>query len=215
MKFLRRSKVYFFVGFALFLSSFIGKKPAEKSRNLQPYLLANRNDGLVYDASFAYKEFNASGLLVMKREQEGSYHVALLSKFGVALMEFKLTKGGIVWLKRMGEMDNKVFEKLVERDFRLLLLSELDMITKSKLVKESSGKKIYKVKGELRSRVWLDAESGKIFYTENKGVLNPFKSKVTFSYGSAQEFPAQIILNHRNIDMSVNMSLLKINYAEQ
>ena len=114
----------------------------------------------------------------------------------------------------MGEMDNKVFEKLIERDFRLLLLTDLEKARKVKMVKETEGKQVYLVKGKLRSRVCLAPDSNKITNTENRGVLNPFKSRVSFDYTPAAEFPAHISLLHRNIDMTVTMTLLKINYAE-
>jgi hypothetical protein len=215
MKYLKRSKFICLLGFVLILNGCSATKQSnEKSKVLKPYL-ATQNDGLIYDASFSYKDFDVSGLLVMKREQAGEYHITLLSKFGVAIMEFRLGNSGITWLKTVGDINKKSVEKLLERDFRLLLLSDLDLPFNAKLVSENSRKKVYKVKGRLRSRIWLEPDSNRIIHTENKGFLNPVKTRVNFKYMNADSFPGQINLDHRNLDMKIKMNLLKVNHVKK
>ncbi len=177
--------------------------------------MAGADGGLVYNATFRYKDFQASGLLVAKRVQPSEYHVVLLSKFGVSLMEFKLNEGGIQWIKTFEQLGKKRVEKMLERDFRVLLLTGLDNPGKLKLQKQEGGELTYKVKSDPGLRLRAEAETGRVLYAENRGFINPVKTKVSFLYKEDGDIPEEISLKHSNVAMRLDLNLLKVINAER
>lgn len=197
----------------LCLGACAAQKNIETSTLLPAPYLAQPNHGLIYNAAFRYKDFRASGLLVMKRLDQSAYHVVLLSKFGPSLLEFKLYKDSTSWIKTFEQLQKKPVKNLIERDFRLLLLSELDHLKKAKQVKSKSGE-VFHVKGTIKSRMILEPETKYVLYTENRQLFNPVKTRTYFHYDQ-QPMPNKIFLEHKRIDMSLELNLIKINHAEK
>lgn len=182
--------------------------------NLPKSYMAQDHDGLVYDASFQYKDFQASGLLVMKRLQPSVYHVVLLSKFGPAIMEFTLDKQGITWIKTFDRLDKKTLNKLIAKDFNLLFLSILEQPKKAKHLKTADGVLHYKIKDGFKAKVKADSATNRIVYAATKGFPNLFKSKAKFTY-QENDIPQNIVLTHNNINLRIDLNLLKVNHAER
>lgn len=204
---------YTFIIFLLVgMNACSAKKVAVSSLPLS--YMAQGHDGLVFDASFQYKDFQASGLMVMKRIQLYEYHVVLLSKFGPALMEFKLTKAGITWIKSFEQLEKRVLSKFIAKDFNLLLLSILEEPKKVKSLKANEDVLIYKIKDGSKAEIKVDADAGRVLYAENKGFPNLFKSKAKFTYGE-NDIPQNIEITHNNINLRIDMILLKVNHAER
>lgn len=212
MNVLRSSKPVLYLTIILFISACASQKNKDAQVLLPEPYLAQPNNGLVYNASFKYKDYQASGLLVMKRLEKSTYHVVLLSKFGPSLMEFKLYQDSISWVKSFEQLRKQSIEKLIERDFRLLLQSNLDHVEKVKQLKDRKGALVLNLQGTLKSRIRLDPETLRVIYAENRQTVNPVKTKVYFRYYQ-QPFPDSISLVHTNVDMSLQMNLLKINHA--
>lgn len=189
------------------------KSPNNSTTLSRPYL-PTANSVAVFDATFEYKDFLASGLLVMKKLDKATYHVVLLSKFGPAIMEFKLLEGGIEWIKTFEQLNKKSVEKLLEQDFRLLLLTMLEDPERVRPVKSTGEGLSYNVKSGLKARLRLDPQTKRVLYAENRKTFNPVKTKVYFEYGEG-DVPQLIRLKHNNIKMSLNLKLLKSNVAEE
>lgn len=190
------------------------KKAPEAAVQPQSYM-AGVAGGLLYNAAFQYKDFNASGLLVVKRLEPSLYHVVLLSKFGVSLMEFRLNDEGIEWVKTFEQLSNKKVEKMLERDFRVLMLSTLDNPRRVKLLEQEGGRLTYKVKGTPNLKIKTNSDNGRVMYAENRGFLNPVKTKVQFLYDEEGDIPQGIALKHRNLDLGLELNLLKVIDAER
>lgn len=204
---------YAFVIFLLVgMNACSAKKVAVSSLPLS--YMAQEHDGLVYDASFQYKDFQASGLMVMKRTQPYEYHVMLLSKFGPALMEFKLTKGGITWIKSFEQLEKRVLSKFIAKDFNLLLLSILEEPKKVKSLKANEDIHTYKIKDGFKAKIKVKADTERVLYAETKSFLNLFKSKAKFTY-TGNDIPQNIEITHNNINLRIDMNLLKVNHAER
>lgn len=196
------------------LQACTAQKHLEDSSLLPAPYLAQPNEGLIYNAAFCYKDFHASGLLVMKRMEPSVYHVVLLSKFGPSLMEFKLYEDSIHWIKTFEQLQKKSVEKLMERDFRLLLLSELDHPKTIRSVRNQNSKPIFCVKGAMKSKVVMEPETKRVLYSENRQWFNPVKTKTYFQYDQ-QPVPSKISLEHSHVNMSLELNLLKVKHAEE
>ncbi len=195
------------------LSACAARKRLDASLLPDPYLKKTDN-ALIYDASFQYKEFHASGLLVMKKIDSSAYQVQLMSKFGPGLMDFKLYEDSIHWIKTFDQLHKKSVENLIGKDFRLLLLSELDHPRKVRRVKKNTPKQVFRIKAAMKSVVVLESETGRVLYTENKQWFNPVKTRVNFEYDQ-RPVPKRITLTHDHVNMHLELELLKINYAEE
>ncbi|MFN6945338.1 MAG: hypothetical protein ACK4ND_10345 [Cytophagaceae bacterium] len=206
------NKVLFIVSLALGVSSCISGK--QKNIDIPKPYITHATNGLIYDATFQYKDFQASGLLVLKQIEKSTYHVVLLSKFGPSIMEFKMNEKGITWIKSMEKMDKKVVEKIIERDFRMILLTMLEDPKKVKEINRNKEHLYYKVKKSLKVKAKIDPEAQRVLYAENKSHLNIFKTKATFTYGD-HEIPENITLDHSHLKVNINLNLLKINNAER
>jgi hypothetical protein len=210
MRILLLSKcIYFLFFLALLSNSCISPKTLDRSEIPPPYILS-AGDGLIYDASITFKDFHASGLLVLKRIQTADYHVVLLSKFGPTIMEFKMDENGFKWIKTFDKLENKIVQNFIERDFRMILLSILENPKKVKKLKSSSDLLKYKIGGEIKAHIFIDPERNKVFYAENRRFINFFKTKVNFTYDK-KEVPETITIKHNNMKMAINLNLLKKN----
>ncbi|WPP48769.1 hypothetical protein [Catalinimonas niigatensis] len=143
-----------------------------------------------------------------------TYHVALISKFGPSLMEFKLYEDSVSWIKTFDQLNKKSVKNLIEKDFRLLLLTELDHPEKVKAIKKNDTEKTFMLRGVMKSRVTLEAETQHVVSTENRQLFNPVKTKVHFQYDQ-QEIPAAISLEHTHVNMGLDLKLLKVKHAEK
>ncbi|MEX2336689.1 MAG: hypothetical protein WD555_05405 [Fulvivirga sp.] len=192
----------FLTGVLLLNLSLFQQMAAQEDSLPEPYLNYTDN-GLVYNTVFQYKDFSFSGLMVVKQEAE-SYHVVLLSKLGVTIIDLLLTDGNLIWKKVPEAMDKKTIRHFMEKDFNLLFLTTLQKPEKFK--KKDDG---FKVTSGDKIRVWLSASGDKVIAAERRKFINFFKSKTVFYYTNDDLIPDEICLTHRNIRMKIAMNLLE------
>src|SRR5690606_12755888 len=110
--------------------------------------------------------------------------------------------------------DRKAVENFLRQDFEIILLSFLENPKKIKTRKTEESYTTFKIKNNTKAKINVDNSSGKVVYAENKKPINLFKTKATFSYAD-QEFPESIVVTHNNINLRLELNLLKINHAER
>lgn len=191
----------------LVLNSCASYPQLDRTEIPKPYI-AFAEDGLIYDANITYKDFHASGLLVLKRIKPAAYHVVLLSKFGPAIMEFKMVGKDFQWIKTFDKLENRVVENFIERDFRMILLSTLENPTKIKKLKSGPNYRTYKLNGEIKAHILIAPETNNVLYVENRGFINFFKTKINFSYEN-DEIPRAISIRHNHLKLNINLNLLQ------
>ncbi len=191
----------------LLLSSCASHQRLDNSELPKPYI-SLAQDGLLYDAAITYKDFHASGLLVLKRTKASAYHVVLLSKFGPAIMEFKMEGKNFTWIKTFDKLENKVVQNFIERDFKMILLSALENPGKVSRKASASDNHKYKLKGDIKAQIFIDPESNNVLYAENKGFINFFKTKINFSYEDSK-IPEAISIKHNNLKLNIELNLLR------
>ena len=207
MRISRSNRYLSVVSLILLLSSCASHKNSDRSEIPVPYI-SFAEDGLIYDASINYKEFQASGLLVLKQIKAAEYHVVLLSKFGPAIMEFKMNEKDFTWIKTFDKLENKLVQNFIERDFRMILLSMLENPEKINRLRSKSDHQKYKIKGEEKIHISIDPETNKVLYAENRGFINLFKTKVHFIYDTG-EIPKAISIRHNNLKLNIDLDLLQ------
>lgn len=160
------------------------------------------DNGLIYNTVFEYKEYSFSGLMVIKKQGD-DYRIMLLSKLGPTIMDFSLTQTGLIWHKVPKGMESAVIKNVMEHDFSLILLKDLE---NPKRIRKT--KKGYKVKANHKIRVKTD-NIDRIIEVRTQQTLALLKTKAVFFYTDDDELPDEICVSHRYVKMRMEMQLLK------
>ncbi|MAX80088.1 MAG: hypothetical protein CL843_07925 [Crocinitomicaceae bacterium] len=155
-------------------------------------------EGLVYNIDLQYKDYHLSGLAVFKQEEKG-FHVVIVSKVGMSLMEFVLGEQATEWIKVIPGKDSKMILNHVEKDFRLLLLTPLHQPKKAKWKNRS----VLKVKKKLKLK--LKVSDGNVVYAETRQWINLIKGFAKYTYTENQPVPEKVFLSKRFIDMEIEL----------
>ena len=177
-----------------------------QNSSLPKTFIEQSDSGLLYDAEFEVGKKSISGVVVMKNVGD-KYHVVLLSKFGYTILDFEITDKDIVWNKRIPGKRNSALHHAIEDDFRLILLTALKSPRKIKAKKNNT----YKVKANNNIKVQLSKDDEKIISARSVGLINPFKSYVTYTFEQDDQIPQNICLSHNLIKVAIIMNRLKKN----
>ncbi len=189
--------------FLFFCAIFIWNQLNAQSKIPEPYI-NHATEGLIYNASFFYKDFSVSGLLVIKKQPAG-YHVVLLAKMGPTLMDFIITDESVIWKKAVKSLDNGLVTRQMEKDFRIMLLTPLENPRKVKVKKKNR----FKVKKAITLIIETDEEGKRIKKAKTKRFGNFFKTFVTYHYTDENLVPNQMLLRHRTIKLKIELNQLE------
>jgi hypothetical protein len=161
-------------------------------------------EGRVYNADVNFKQFQASGLMVVNQTALGT-RIDLLSKVGNTLLSFTLTPEKVIWERFFLDIKPKRHHKKgVEKSFRMMLLMDL---AEAKTVVPNK-KNVFKVKGKLSGKYTLDESHSHVIYAKQKCWLNLFRRKVALVYIGDKPLPVSIELTHGIFNFDINLNLL-------
>ncbi|MDH5474131.1 MAG: hypothetical protein OEX22_00415 [Cyclobacteriaceae bacterium] len=201
MKFFLKSKILSIAFISIQLHSF----SQEVEQLPIPYLSFN-DTNVIYDMSMSYKKYYGSGLLVLKRQSKSNYHGVFLSKMGLKLMEFKIIDGVFVWKKMIQYLDKKSVRKIMERDFAMLMLSDVESAERIK--KKTTKNDVMKYKVWSTRKLLLEVDDSNIVYIENRGGFNLTKTKIVFD-NYEKNTPKSLNLTHNAIKVKLQLELLE------
>lgn len=160
--------------------------------------------GRVYDADINFKQFQASGLMVINQTKEGT-RIDLLSKVGNTLLSCTLTPEKVIWEKFFLDIKPKKHHKKgVEKSFRMMLLLDL---AKAKTVTPNKNN-VFKVRGKLNGKYTLNESHSHVIYARQKCWLNLFRRKVALQYVAENPLPEHIELTHGIFNFDIVLNLL-------
>ena len=93
--------------------------------------------------------------------------------------------------------------RLLERDFSMIMLTDLDNPAKVKEVKNSGCYKIWNAR-----KIRVCKNNGAVMYAENRKAFNFLKTKISYAY-SGKNVPKMISLSHRTIPLQVELKQLE------
>ncbi len=161
-------------------------------------------EGLVFDASFNFKDNHFSGLLVANKIEYG-VQIDLLSKMGTTLMVCKLYPDSVVWDKFIpGLKESKKYKKAAEKSFRIAMLTGLIEPPSVKL----RGDDAFVCKGAMKVKYQLDHRGEKVVESKELGWFKFFKRDAYYSYNSADSIPIEIDIQHRLISFDMFLKRL-------
>ncbi len=172
-----------------------------------PYALPNTEKALIYKAAINFYNNDIGGLLIIKKTDESIYRIALTTQFGLKLFDFELNHS-ILDVKYCVEyLNKKVIINTFQNDFNSLLMQNQ---TKNILVIENpeQNQKIWQLKsGKLNYNYIQKTESEKIEIINFKK-RNSEKISVGL-YNYKGNIPENIILEHHNIKLKMNLKLIQ------
>ncbi len=110
--------------------------------------------------------------------------------------------GDVTWNKKVEAINKPIFERALIRDFRTLLLTALNNPEKMKQLKGG------KLKVKKHEKLLLKIAGDRVNSSENRGVINLFKTFVTYSYTDGDAIPDEICLTHRNLKLKIELNQL-------
>lgn len=98
------------------------------SNNSSPLITLSAKHSQRFDMSLRIGKHHFNGMLIVKEMREGEVRIISTTYFGLSLFDISIRKTGeFIVNKCIEPMQRKSLLKLLERDFKLLLLPEQDM----------------------------------------------------------------------------------------
>jgi hypothetical protein len=163
-------------------------------------------DGLIYKASFSYKEYNFSGLMVIKPEGD-DIRIALLSELGPTIMSFRLTPETMEVLDMVDILKKKLVLKQLEYDLRLMSLAGLHQNEKVRFKKKIDGQNKYKLGGKKHMIVY-SIENGNVILAKRKGIGFD-RATVEFNFEEGGSAPSRIVMEHSLVDLNLKLDFIE------
>jgi len=146
-----------------------------------------------------------TGLMVIKPLEGNSYRVVFITEVGLKIMDLEFNPGSAVKvLYMMDAMNRKSFLKILDRDFRLVLMTETGQDSPVVLLDQTSGDRIlrYKQKG-LRDYYYFQAGGNRPSWVRQMGSLGK-KARAEF-YGSEKTGIDSVKISHYHMKFRIGM----------
>ncbi len=146
-----------------------------------------------------------TGLMIIKPLKCNSYRVVFITEVGLKIMDLEFNPGSAVQVHYMMEaMNRKSFLKILDRDFRLVLMSESDRDSPEALLDRNSGDWIlkYKEKG-LRNYYHFPAGRNHPSWVCQTGSLG--KKALAEFYDSDRSGIDSVKISHYHIKLRIGM----------
>ncbi|MCX2745372.1 hypothetical protein OO013_15950 [Mangrovivirga sp. M17] len=177
------------------------------SQDQKPISYLDQKDEVIYDMKLSYKEYYGSGILILKKSDSLNYHGAFISKLGLGILEFEIVEGEFTWIKILKYLDKKLIKKVLEKDFSLLMLTDLDR-GKVKIKNSDEEGVKYKVKGKYSYK--LKVNNNKYLYLRESGFCVLARTKISYSYNDDESIvPTSIELRHNMVDSLMKLDIYK------
>ncbi|MDA3952850.1 MAG: hypothetical protein PF485_04330 [Bacteroidales bacterium] len=172
-----------------------------------PFTLPFSEKVLIFKTNINFYKNDISGLLIIKKTKDNIYRIVLTTQFGLKIFDFELNHGVLNVNHCIEYLNKKVIINTLQTDFNLLLM-------------QNKTEAIYFIENiDLNQNIWKftsgkinhyyiqDTESGKI---ENISSKKRNSEKISIDlYNYKENIPGNIILEHRNIKLKMNLKLIQ------
>jgi hypothetical protein len=162
-----------------------------------PYFNTSQKEYL-YSADINVFKNALSGILVVKKLENGSKRLALLSEFGNTLLDFEFIKDEVNVIYIMEDLNKRIIVKKLKKYFQLLVQSEYEI----RKTYEAEGRKTYisKLQGK---RIFLNLNT-----TEQLSHLKQasiFKNKVGIHFYGDKEYADSILFESFELPITIDL----------
>lgn len=162
----------------------------------------------VFDTGIRFRNFYASGLLIIKAEEKERYRIVMTSKLGSKIFDFNLGKEHFEVNSCIEQLDRKIVLNILKKDLGLLTTSYLKPEKKVALTDSPGQTTIYRIKAEKAFRhFYYDDHSGNLTKIE-RGSKRKARTVVEFN-DYKNGLPDKIDLKHLQIKLELSMKRLR------
>lgn len=206
------SKIIFLFSFLLFFSCTNDYKNLIIQPNIQPEvkiipsIFENKKKATVFNASFAYKDYFASGLMVIKPIKKEHFRIVFTAKMGQTLLDTELTPTDFIIKKSIPQLDRKLLFNLLEKDLRLICDTHAGKAVALQAKNEQVD--IFRIKTEKGFRYFYYNASDELINKIERGSKR--KKKVVVDLENYKnDFPEKITIAHQGIQLMIEMKLIQ------
>jgi len=171
-----------------------------------PSIFQNKEKATVFNTSFTFKDFFASGLMVIKPMKNQHFRIVFTAKMGQTLLDIELTPTDFIIKKSIPQLDRKLLFKLLEKDLRLICD---DQIGKTTILENRETKQaVFRVKTKKGFRYFYENKEGNHFEKIERGTKR--RPKVIVDLENYQnDFPEKITFVHQGIPLKIEMKKIQ------
>jgi len=182
-----------------------GEKTTLSKENFKPIFKGDFKSFL-FKTTMSYSDkFELGGMLMLKQITVGNYRAVFMTKFGMTMFDFEFGDNGFVVHKALEQMDKKIFLKIIEQDFGMLLTrgilgNKATVFEKGKLHKKE---KIVKTKMDKKMHYFVQVRHNRLTEIHRGQKVSIELSKYI------KNIPHSIDIQHHNMPLNMKMTLLK------
>ena len=162
----------------------------------------------VFDTGIRFRDFYASGLLVVKAEANERYRIVMTSKLGSKIFDFSLGKEHFAVNYCIEQLNRKIVLNILKKDLRLLTNSYLELEKKVVLADTLGESTVYRIKVPKAYRhFYYDNASGHLIKIE-RGSKRKARTVVDMA-DYKNDLPNRIELKHLQFRLELSLKRLK------
>ena len=160
----------------------------------------------IFKTSIDLYKNHFSGMLIVKKNDKKTYRTVFVNEIGMKFFDFTVSDKEFTVNYIFDALNRKLLLKLFASDFRLMLMNDVSY-SKSKIYYSQDKKNVvFKIKKRMYFATTADNKLTKIEQ------YSTFRKTLQIDYKNyTNNFPKNIILNHRNIKFSMELELIKSN----
>lgn len=185
-------------------------KPVGENFNQEQLRLFTNDtsESMVYKSSLDYRGKNFSSVIYLKKTDEHSFSMVLMSTFGNTMLEGTFSKDSFVFKNVVSYLNRKPLLDLIEHDWRILLRGNL-FDARPQIYSESEQQTVYQFNDKNTTSLY--------YYSIGKGTVELIES---FSGKSKKAIlnidrmppksPESISIEHPGMGLKIEMTRLKV-----
>ena len=182
-----------------------GEKTSLSEENFKPIFKGDFKSFL-FKTTMAYSDkFELGGMLMLKQVSAGNYRAVFMTKFGMTIFDFEFGDRGFVVHKAFEQMNKKIFLKIIEQDFGMLLSrgilgNRATVFEQGTLDKK---KRVFKTKMNKKIHYFVQEKAHELTEIHRGQAVSINLSKYVAN------IPHSINIQHHKIPLSMKLMLLK------
>lgn len=171
-----------------------------------PSIFKNQEKATVFNTSFTFKDYFASGLMVVKPLENQHFRIVFTAKMGQTLLDTELTPTDFIIKKSIPQLDRKLLFKLLEKDLRMICDEQTGVAVAFKNIDKKGI--IFRLKTNKDYRYFYENETGEYFEKIERGTKRRPKVIVNLE-NYEQDFPEKITFVHQRLPLRIEMEKIQ------
>ncbi len=184
------------------------KSKAESVLPLSP-IFEEITKAQVYRASMKFKDFDMGGQLVFRQMEPNVFRIVLMSEIGIKFLDMELRPKERIIHQVNDQLNRPIVLNLFEKDFRLLLMNDLDSY-KTSYKKNEEFPIIYKLRklGKGKRFYFNQIKDSRLSKIEKASKFGNKKVRIQFE-DYENDIPRKVTIQHFTIPLQLTLDKVK------